>query len=189
MKRKNYRPGKPASVEARADGNRWTLVFVRELRHPPAKVWQALTDPRELAKWAPFDPDRDLGTPGPAALTMAGGSAPEPPLPSTVVRAEAPKLLEYTWGEDLLRWELAPTASGTRLTLSHTMGDRTWLPKTAAGWQICLDVAEQALSGESIGRIVAGEAKDYGWEQLNADYAEQLGIENTGFPADDQKPS
>jgi hypothetical protein len=34
--------------------------LVRELRHPPATVWQALTDPAQLSEWAPFDADRNL---------------------------------------------------------------------------------------------------------------------------------
>ena len=39
-------------------------MLVRELRHPPAKVWRALTEPEQLREWAPFDADRSLGTVG-----------------------------------------------------------------------------------------------------------------------------
>jgi len=52
------------------DGDAWTLIFVRDLKHPPAVVWQALTDPAEIDQWAPFAADRDLGATGPARLTM-----------------------------------------------------------------------------------------------------------------------
>ena len=175
MARKPYEPGPPEKVDAHPEsGERWTLVFVRELPHAPENVWEALTDPDELLQWAPFDADRDLGTPGAATLTMAPeGEA----MPASVRRAERPRLLEYTWGEDVLRWELEPIASGTRLTLRHTVSDRTWLSKVAAGWQICIDVMERALSGERIGRIVAGEAMEYGWEGLNRAYVEKLGLE------------
>ena len=48
----------------RKDGEKWTLVLVRELPHPPAKVWTALTDPAQLREWAPFDSDRSLGAVG-----------------------------------------------------------------------------------------------------------------------------
>ena len=173
MAGKPYEPGPPAEVEAhRESGERWTLVFVRELRHAPEKVWEALTDPDELLEWAPFDADRNLGTPGDATLTMApDGEA----MPATVRRAERPRVLEYTWGEDVLRWELEPIATGTRLTLHHTVSDRTWLSKVAAGWQICIEIMERALSGERIGRIVAQEAMEYGWEGLERDYARRLG--------------
>ena len=40
MKRSEYQPGDCADV--RRDGDT-TLVFVRELAHPPHEVWSALT--------------------------------------------------------------------------------------------------------------------------------------------------
>lgn len=178
--KEDYQPGAAADAEVRQEG-RWTLVFVRELRHPPSKVWVALTDPEHLREWAPFDAERALGSTGTVKLTMVGGPSEEP-FDSEVRQAEAPHVLEYTMGPDVVRWELEAIESGTRLTLRHTVQDRTWLPKVAAGWHICLDVAERALDGHPIGRIVAGEAKRFGWERLNAEYAESFGVENTGWP-------
>ena len=32
-----YAPGAAAGAEVRKDGETWTLILVRELRHPPAK--------------------------------------------------------------------------------------------------------------------------------------------------------
>lgn len=63
--RDRYKPGPAANAEIRKDGENWTLVLVRELRHPPATVWQALTDPAQLREWAPFDADRSLAAAGP----------------------------------------------------------------------------------------------------------------------------
>ncbi|HSF17997.1 MAG TPA: SRPBCC family protein [Vicinamibacteria bacterium] len=179
----DYQPGAAADANIRKDGSLWTLVFVRPLRHPPGKVWRALTDPENLREWAPFDANRNLGSTGAAMLTLVGGTTPEVS-ECEVRRAEAPRLLEYTWGESVLRWELEPIESGTRLTLRQTLGDPTWLPKVAAGWHICLDVAERALDGHPVGRILAGEAKRFGWERLNAEYAQRFGVENTGWPED-----
>ncbi len=106
-----------ADVSAHPAGDgRWTLVFTRDLRHPPEKVWAALTEPGRLKEWAPFEPSRDLGEPGDATLVMDGAGTDE-----TVTKADRPHLLEYTWGGDLLRWELEPTETGTRLRLSHTI--------------------------------------------------------------------
>jgi len=162
----------------RRDGS-LVIRFERHLLPPIERVWSALTDPAELHGWAPFDADRDLGTTGPATLTMApDGDA----MASTVLRADPPRLLEYDWGGDLLRWELEPSGEGTRLTLRHTVSDRAWMAKVAAGWHICLDVADLLLSGERIGRIVAHEAREHGWEELDAAYARRLGMESTGWP-------
>ena len=41
----HYQPGPAAGAEVRKDGEKWTLIFVRELRHPPATIWRALTEP------------------------------------------------------------------------------------------------------------------------------------------------
>jgi uncharacterized protein YndB with AHSA1/START domain len=175
MHRDQYQPGEAAKVSAHQEGDRWTLVFTRELRHAPEKVWDALTDPAELRKWAPFDADRNLGREGDAILTHGGGDETET-MPAIIRRAERPRLLEYAWGPDVLRWELEPNGTGTRLTLRHTTGGAEWVSKVAAGWHICLDVMDLSLSGNPIGRIAAEEAKEHGWERLNAAYAAQLGI-------------
>src|SRR6185295_10700337 len=68
-----YEPSPLADVTYRPAGDHWTLVFVRDLEHPPEKVWTALTEPDHLARWAPYTSDRDLGTTGPAGLTMIDG--------------------------------------------------------------------------------------------------------------------
>jgi hypothetical protein len=104
-----------------------------------------------------------------------------------VSRAEPPTLLEYTWGTDLLRWELAAIGSGTRLTLRHTVADRTWVPKVAAGWHLCLVVAERLLDGEPIEPIRGEDARNYGWDELNDAYAEKLAIPGTAWPADPRR--
>ncbi len=175
MNRRTFQPGPLADVTYEADGERWTLVFVRDLRYPPATVWAALTDPARVAEWAPYTADRDLGTTGDLTLTMIDGDTAQE-LPATVLRAEPPALLEHTFGPDLLRWELAATATGTRLTLRHTVRDKDFTPKAAAGWHICLDVAEHLLDGDPVGPIRGRDALDHGWAELNEAYAERLGI-------------
>jgi uncharacterized protein YndB with AHSA1/START domain len=150
-----------------------TLVLVRDLRHPPEQVWAALTEPERLAAWSPYTADRNLGTPGGATLTMIDGET-ETKLPAEVRRAEPPVLLEYTLGTDLLRWELAATGAGTRLTLRHTVESSDWLPKVAAGWHLCLVVAEHLLDGRPTAPIRGEDARNYGWDQLNDAYAAVL---------------
>ncbi|WP_419993169.1 SRPBCC family protein [Streptomyces boninensis] len=176
-----YRPSPLAPAGFEPDGDRWTLVFTRDLRHPPAKVWAALTEPGQLAAWAPYTADRDLNRTGAATFTMIDDEHPQD-LAADVVRAEEPALLEYTFGGDRLRWILEPTPAGTRLTLRHTVAGRDWLPKAAAGWHICLDVAERLLDGNPIPPIRGAHAMNFGWSELNAQYAAKFGIEDTGPP-------
>ena len=172
--RESYMPGPAAGAEVRKHGDDWTLVLVRELRHAPAKVWQALTDPAHLREWAPFDADRSLATVGPVKLSTAGT-----PMASeaTVKRADAPRLLEYNWGGGDLRWELEPLGSGTRLTLWHNI-NRNYITWGAAGWHICFDVLDLLLAGEPIGRIVGPDTMQFaGWQRLVGEYGKQFGIE------------
>ena len=213
-----------ADVAALSAGDRWTLIFTRDLQHPPRKVWAAVTDPDQLARWAPFLASRDLTITGDATLTMVDGDVRQD-LPVTVTRSEPHTLLEYTWGTDDLRWELAaigvdpedgamtpdpsgdhagsPTtagsgtastgtastgtasttaSTGTRLTLRHTISNREWVPKVAAGWHLCLLVAERLLDGHPIDPIRGQEAHNHGWDDLNRAYAGELGIPATGLP-------
>jgi uncharacterized protein YndB with AHSA1/START domain len=179
----NFELGALSEVECHANENKWALVFVRDLRHPPEKVWAALADPAHLVKWAPYTSDRNLGSTGAAILRMNEGEEPED-FSSWVSRAEPSCVLEHTWGADLLRWNLEAINTGTRLTLSHTTQKLGWVPKMAAGWHICLVVAESMLDGQSIGPIVGKKARDYGWENLNDTYAKKLAIPNTGWPLD-----
>ena len=177
--RESYLPGPAAGAEVRKnEGPTWTLVLVRDLRHPPAKVWTALTDPEHLREWAPFDSDRSLGAIGTAKLTTVG--APAPYVSETQVkRADAPKVLEFNWGGGDVRWELEALGSGgTRLTLWANI-DRRFISMGAAGWHVCLDVLDRLLGGQPIGRIVGPDAMKFdGWQRLNSEYAKQFGVEN-----------
>ncbi|WP_061291561.1 SRPBCC family protein [Herbidospora cretacea] len=159
-----------ADVSAHPAGDgRWTLVFTRDLSHPPEKVWDALTEPGRLKEWAPFEPSRDLGEPGEATLVMDGAGTDE-----TVTKADRPHLLEYTWGGDLLRWELEPTETGTRLRLSHTMPGPEWAARNAAGWHVCLDTADLLLAGTPQGRVVGEDALKHDWQDLRDAYTAKL---------------
>ena len=165
-----YVPGPARRAQVRKEGDKWTLILVRELRHSPEKVWQALTDPAHLREWAPFVTDGSLGTVGTVNLTWVG--TPQA-LETKVTRAEAPNVLEC--GD--MRWELEASGSGTRLTLWHKI-DRRFVAWGAAGWHISFDVLERFLTGEPIGRIAGADAmKSAGWKKLVSEYAKQFGAE------------
>jgi uncharacterized protein YndB with AHSA1/START domain len=168
-------PGPARGAQVRKDGDKWTLILVRDLRHAPEKVWPALTDPAHLREWAPFQADANLATVGTVRLTWAGTGKV---LETRVTRADAPSVLEY----DDMRWELEPLGSGTRLTLWHNI-DRRFIAWGAAGWHISFDVLERLLAGEPIGPIVGAAAMHFGgWQRLSAEYAQQFGVETPNWP-------
>jgi uncharacterized protein YndB with AHSA1/START domain len=173
--REQYTPGPASGAQVRKDGEKWTLILVRELRHSPEKVWQALTEPAHLREWAPFEADGNLGAAGNTVnLTWVGTPTS---FEAKVTRADAPKMLEY----NDMRWELEPLDGGTRLTLYHNI-DRRFISWGAAGWHIAFDVLDGHLSGTPIRRIVGAEAMKFeGWQQLNAEYAKQFGVETPSW--------
>ncbi len=175
IEREQYTPGPSREAQvikegAQKDKDKWTLILVRELRHSPEKVWQALTDPAQLREWAPFVVDGSLGTAGTKVkLTWVGAPSP---LETTVTRADAPNVLEC--GD--MRWELEALGSGTRLTLWHHI-DRRFISWGAAGWHISLDVLDRLLAGTPIGRIAGADAMKFGWQRLVGEYARQFGVD------------
>jgi len=167
-----YTPGPAGGARVQKNGEKWTLILVRELRHAPEKVWRALTEPEHLREWAPFDADGDLGTVGSTVkLTWVGTPTS---FETTVKRADAPRVLEF--GD--IRWELEPLGGGTRLTLWHAI-DRRFVSWGAAGWHICFEVLTQVLSGMAVARLAGADAvKSERWQKLKDEYAKQFGVES-----------
>ncbi|MDR3688920.1 MAG: SRPBCC domain-containing protein [Fimbriimonas sp.] len=172
--RSQYSPGPAAGAEVRKEGETWSLVIVRELRHAPEKVWLALTDPAHLRDWAPFDADVNMGTAGAKVRLTTVGAPAEYACESIVTQANAPELLEYKWGDFDMRWELEAIGQGTRLTL-WTKIDRRYVAMGAAGWHICFDVLDHQLAGTPIGRMVGPETLKFeGFQRLHKEYASQF---------------
>ena len=100
-----------------------SISFDFELDHPPEKVWRALTEPALLAEW--LLPVLDLKLEPGAAFTLK--TQPYPGWDGTVhcrmLEIEAHRKLSYAWvvGDmelvTVVTFTLAPTASGTRLSL------------------------------------------------------------------------
>jgi uncharacterized protein YndB with AHSA1/START domain len=170
--REQYTPGPASGAQVIKDENKdkWTLILVRELRHSPEKVWQALIDPAQLREWAPFVVDKSLNAVGTTVnLTWVGNPTP---IQTKVTRVEANKVLEY--GD--IRWELQPVGKGTRLTLWHAI-DRRFISWGAAGWHIAFDVLDRLLGGNPISRMVGDDIMKFsGWQRLKEEYAKQFGV-------------
>jgi hypothetical protein len=166
--RENYAPGPADVAKVRKDGETWTLVLVKDLRHPPEKVWRALTEPAHLREWAPFDAAGDLGKVGTVEVTWVGAPTPTQ---TRITRADAPTV----------RWELEGHDGGTRLTLWAVI-DRRFISMGAAGWHIAFDILQRLLDGVPSGRIAGVAAMQFdGWQRLNAEYARQFGVESPKF--------
>jgi len=100
-----------------------TISFEFELHHEPEKVWRALTDPALLAEW--LLPVVGLNLEPGAAFAFK--AQPQPGWDGLVncrfLEIEADRKLSYRWAvgdmdiDTVVTFTLAPTASGTRLSL------------------------------------------------------------------------
>jgi uncharacterized protein YndB with AHSA1/START domain len=101
-----------------------SLAFEFDLKHAPAKVWRALTDPQLLAKW--LLPVIDLELQPGAAFSFKAQPMPgwDGVVNCRMLVIEAHKKLSYTWVvgdmDTVVTFTLEPTATGTRLSLLHT---------------------------------------------------------------------
>ena len=142
-------------VESAPDG-RSVVIFVRELEHPVDRVWAAVTQAEYLRLWFPAEIDFTLEVGEalifrPTAQQRARYGATDADATSgTVTALDPPHLLEFTWGADLLRWELVGDSSRCRLTFRHTVEDAEEGRAQIPGWHAGLDAVEAGLRGEAI---------------------------------------
>ena len=112
---------------------------------------------------------------------LDAGNAASPDIPSVVFVADPHRALEYSWADDTVTWTLERDAGtdGTRLLLSQTLADQRMASAIAAGWHLCLQVAEALVSDSPIPPIRGMAAMDHGWSDLNRRYARKLGVSPT----------
>ena len=108
-------------IDRTAPSQTESIAFEFDLQHSPEKVWRALTDPVLLAEWLLPAVDFKL-EPG-AAFTFQ--APPQPGWDGVVncrfLEIEAQRKLRWSWVvgdiDTVVTFTLAPTASGTRLSL------------------------------------------------------------------------
>jgi uncharacterized protein YndB with AHSA1/START domain len=121
-------------------GVRPAVRLERILPDPPEVVWKALTERGQLRSWFPSDVIVDGGR----WEVGAEISFPFPPdvidmtLTGEVLEVDEPNVLDFSWGDETLRYELSPDGDGTRLVLIDEL-EPSAAARNAAGWDVCLD--------------------------------------------------
>ena len=112
----------------------------RELPDPPEVVWRAVTAREQLRSWFPCDVIVEGGdwVPGAAIRFPFPPEVIDLTLTGEVLEVDEPYRLAYTWGDEILRFELAASGSGTRLVLINEL-PASRAARNAAGWEDCLD--------------------------------------------------
>jgi uncharacterized protein YndB with AHSA1/START domain len=172
-------------------GQRHTLRFERTLRHSAEKVWLALTEDGELSHWFParIAGARALGaklrfvfpeqeSKGESEMSDVQSKAQDEHLEAhgdagmegEVTVFDPPRIFEFTWHTELLRFELEPVNGGTRLVFTHTFDEEPTAARNATGWDVCFEALERRLNGEPpVEHDVAH------FDALFAEYAEAFG--------------
>lgn len=151
------------------ENGRYVLRFERRLSHPPERVWSAITDPGELRGWFPqgveYEGEMEVG--GKMAFHWPE-EEDEPPFGGEILAFDPPKVFEYSWDDEVLRFELRPDGEGgCVLVFTDTMEDRGRAAGNASGWHACLD----ALGGILDGRPLQSSSQERSVE-LREGYAE-----------------
>jgi uncharacterized protein YndB with AHSA1/START domain len=150
-----------------------TLRFERRLRHAPAKVWRAVTDPEEMRHWFPATVEAELRPGAPMRFVFPEEAVVDGAWDGEVLEVDEPKVFMFRWNTDVLRIELIPDGDGCRLVFSQTLGGGQIgflaAGRTAAGWDTCLDQLAAQLDGGT-----APERTD--WHTPMAGYIEKFGL-------------
>jgi uncharacterized protein YndB with AHSA1/START domain len=130
-------------IHATADVEKGTINVVADIAVPPERLFRALTNPAELAEWwgaeGVYRTERwevDLRPGGKwisyiAAPEGAEMSDPRTPEPQVVrgeyITVDPPRVLEFTWSPSwdgfavtTVRYDIEPTATGSRLKVVHS---------------------------------------------------------------------
>ena len=115
------------------------LRFERRLPHSVERVWRAVTEPAELARWFVADVP---WTPVAGEEFEAGGES------GRITHLEPPRRIAWTWGVERYAFELSADGDGCVLVFIHVYDPRLgpgW--QHAAGWETYFDRLEAHLAG------------------------------------------
>lgn len=148
-----------------SDTDRPTIRFERRLRAPLERVWRAVTDADEMARWFPARVvgAREVG----AALQFPFEDGEADTFDGEVTAWEPMRVFAFTWNGDELRIELEPDGDATRLVFTQSIHHLTEAARTSSGWHVCLADLDAHLGGTA-------PAPD-GWKPLYFEYLERMG--------------
>lgn len=148
--------------------------FERTFPCAAARMWDAITDPARLQQWFPTTVEFAALCPG-APIMFRFAEDRYPPMDGEFREVSAPRRLSFTWGDDLLTFELEERdgAAACRLALSVVLDSAEKAARDAAGWDDCLDRLDLVVSGEAAKR----QWKSESWRARYDEYKRR------GFPA------
>jgi uncharacterized protein YndB with AHSA1/START domain len=142
------------------------LRFARRLPHSVDRVWRAVSEPAELARWFPAAAE---WTPAAGETFEAGGMSGE------VTEVDAPRRLAWTFNGERYSFDLSAQEGDCLLVFTHVFDDRRLAAQTATGWDAYFSRLEPHLDGGFVSEEQAHEP----WEEVHERYAERFGVDPT----------
>jgi uncharacterized protein YndB with AHSA1/START domain len=131
-------------------GNRQILTFDRILRHPPEKVWEALTTPAGIKRWWQAEAEVEPHVGGRFHLDFV---LFDHSMTGEITAYDPPLRFGFTWPEiaaardSNVMIEISPDPLGTHLRLIHDLPASVDATQFAAGWHWHLDGIDGAAHG------------------------------------------
>ena len=153
------RTGSQITVDGRP-----ALRFERHLKHSVERVWRAVSEPDELARWfvAVVQWKPEAGEEFEAAGDRGRITAVEPP-----------RLLAWTWGVERYSFELSPEGDGCLLVFNHVFNPELgpdW--QHAAGWETYFNRLDVHLDGGFLSEQDAHEGVQALMDDYRAAYSQ-----------------
>jgi uncharacterized protein YndB with AHSA1/START domain len=128
----------------------YSLRYRRHSKHPPARLWRAITDPDEIERWMGYPARVDLRVGGDYFVDFQTSSPDN--LDGVIVAVEPERRLAYAWGLSVIQWTLTPDdgGSGTAYTFVDHGTQIRHVPDeegVAVGWHAWLDRLDAMLDG------------------------------------------
>ncbi|MEK4490679.1 SRPBCC family protein [Paenibacillus sp. FSL L8-0493] len=139
--------------------------FERQLKHSASEIWSYLTENEKLALWFSELRIEDLREGGLIKFDMQNGTFVD----MKITELQHQSTFEFTWAEDLIRFELYPNSEGCLLILNETLQTLTpHTPRDLAGWHVCLEVIQHLLEGTTL------ESRKDEWNKWYEHYREAI---------------
>ncbi len=123
----------------------WTLVIRRRSKHPPKRLWRAITEIDEVCAWMGVSAGNiDLKVGGEYRLDL-GTDGPPGGLPGVIVRVDAEKVLAYVWNYSVIEWRIEPDGEGSRYSFADHGNETLDGSGILAGWHGWVDSLAEYL--------------------------------------------
>ena len=145
--------------------NGYIAHYERHLNHPVNVVWAWLTENDKLGQWFSELHVDKLREGGCIKFNMQDGTF----IDMQIFELNLESVLEFAWGQDIVRFELHPESEGCRLLLIEKIKTITnHTPKDLAGWHVCLEVVSALMDGRTV------EDRMQVWEKWYEKYSEEV---------------